>query len=541
MSLLILFLLPSLYSPEVIHPNISSSRVYEFKPLTTGDLWTVVSNFGCFGDPNASGTGNPSYDWPGTEGYYYLWEGKLWVGTNYDGTPYVSHCDYGNYEWEDEGWIFEGPEKSDYDIVSAYHDWGTYNTGRAIGIKIIQRALSWQDFPAEHIIVYEFDVIYNASYSDIGAPSTLDSFYFSICFDADISEVDPTNCHLDDLVCYDGWTGGEWDTLIHFPSPTDDYTIKQDTTLDIPDGIPDQICLFGDDPNENTLLGDTQRIWRDMSFMLDGDDPSSPANDSTESDSAAGFIFGSMLYAPESPNDSTWLDTYNDTCRLIRPKSHQWWDWNNDPGTDSYKFAYMTGTHSFSQGYKFLPHPFDWGKDVFDYRFLLTYGPYSIADGDTIRFVLATGIGQGLNGGEDTVYNRGYLLGARQLSDYALMMYYTGSTVSDPYHPSNPVEDIHWGYTGVEENTITKVALTVKNSIITNGLLSMELQLKENSRIKVKIYDKTGRMLRKLSKVYDSGRKTLILPLDHLPPDVYFIRGEINEKVICKEKLVLIK
>ncbi len=537
---------PSGMSP-VIQCNVTTlsgglTAVPEFRPITTGDLWSVVSNRGQFGDPNADATGNPSYDWPGGAGNFYVWEGRLWIGTMQGGTPYVSHADYGNYELDPEGWGWSGPGKSDFDIVSSYYDWGSSNSGRAIGIKVIQRALSWSSGYASHIIAYEFDVIYDKTKSDIGSPAIRDSFYFSITFDADISGVDPLDNNIDDLVSYDGWTNGEWNTLTHYPSPFDDYTILQDTTLPVPDGIPDQVCLFGDDPNENTILGDTQWVWRDMSFMLDGDNPNEIGNDSTESDSAAGFIFASMLYAPKSPNDSIWIDGVGDTCRLARPISHQWWNWNNDPGTDRNKLAYMMGSHESSFGYKFLPHPYDIGASAFDYRFLLTYGPYSIADGDTIHFVLATGVGQGLNGGVDLGYGRGYLPGARQLSDYTLMMYYEGSTHSDPYHPSAPMEDIHWNYygTGIEEE-ILEDKLALNNSVVLNGTLLLELQLKERNRVEIEIYDKTGRKVKEIGDYFDRGKGRFVIPLQDLSSGVYFLRGKINGAVITREKVILIR
>ena len=534
-------------SPEGMSPVMECSAhpysggpttVFEYRPIITGDLWSVVSNFGSFGDPSSA---NPSFDWPGSVGNYYLYKGGVWLGTRMNGTSYVSSCFYDD-ELDPEGWIATGPEKSDFDIVSAYHDWGPSNSSNAIGIKVIQRALSWREGPAAHIIAYEFDVIYDQSQSDIGAPPVLDSFYLSIWFDADVSEADPTSCHYDDLVCYDGWTGWEWDTLIHCPSPSDDYTILQDTTLNTPDGIPDQVGLFGDDPNEWTILGDTQMVWRDMSFILDGDDPDEIGNDSTENGLSAGFIFASMLYAPESPYDSVWTDGTGNPCRLPRPTSHQWWNIESDPGSDDMQYDYMTAGHTMSFGYRFLPHPYDLGAGVFDYRFLLTHGPYSVADGDTLHFVLVTGIGQGLNGGVDEGYDRGYLQGARQLRDYALMMYYGGATHSDPYHPSSYREDIHWNYddTGIEEK-ILKNNLSINNQIIVNGILSMELRLKERSEVNLRIYDKCGRMVKHIDESFSQGKRTLILPLHSLTSGVYFIRGKIEGKVALREKVVLIK
>ncbi|MBA7628636.1 hypothetical protein ES703_36131 [subsurface metagenome] len=377
--------------------------------------------------------------------------------------------------------------------------------------------------------------------SDVAAAEDELNLYCTWCWDADVSSADPINCHIDDLVSYDGWTGGEWASLTHYPSPSDDYTILQDTTLLIPDGIPDQICIFGDDPNENTILGDTQWVWRDMSYILDGDNPNEIGNDSTDNGLSAGFIFASMLYAPESPNDSIWIDGMGDTCRLARPKSHQWWNWNNDPGTDRNKYDYMIGEHSMSLGYKFLPHPYDVDAEVFDYRFLITYGPHTIAPYvDTLRFVLATGVGQGLNGGVDEGYGRGYLPGSRQLSDYALTMYYDSAAHSDPYHPSAPDEDIHWRFSGGVDEDILENELSLSNNIIIGRFLKMELQLKERSIVEIEIFDKLGRKVNSIKESFVSGTGTLIIPLQSLPQGVYFLRGIINKEVICNEKVIII-
>ena len=93
-------------SYSIPNDNLSSSKQYkdwECIPITTGDLWACVCNNGTIGDPNADATCCPGYSWPGGRGPYYLWEGRLWVGTIVKGTtgeeiPYVSHADYGNYE-----------------------------------------------------------------------------------------------------------------------------------------------------------------------------------------------------------------------------------------------------------------------------------------------------------------------------------------------------------------------------------------------------------------------------------------------------------
>ena len=98
----------------------SKKDVYEFKAHTVGGIWTVESNFGGFGDPNFSSTGNHSVDYPGGFGYAYLWEGRLCIGIDIEGVAYISHCDYGNYEWEpDEGsWTYVGPGVSQWEVQS---------------------------------------------------------------------------------------------------------------------------------------------------------------------------------------------------------------------------------------------------------------------------------------------------------------------------------------------------------------------------------------------------------------------------------------
>ena len=62
-----------------------------------GKLWTAVSNYGVYGDPQVPDR-FPSYEWPGGSGTHYNWEGRLWVGAIVSGDKYVSHADYGNYE-----------------------------------------------------------------------------------------------------------------------------------------------------------------------------------------------------------------------------------------------------------------------------------------------------------------------------------------------------------------------------------------------------------------------------------------------------------
>jgi len=156
-----------------------------------------------------------------------------------------------------------------------------------------------------------------------------------------------------------------------------------------------------------------------------------------------------LLYAPPSIADSTWVDSHGDTARIVRPYSHQWWNWENDPATDRHKYRYMAAIHekSIVGGYRyhFLPHPYFIGAPVFDYRWMTTAGPYEFAAGDTLEFVYVGAVGQGLNGGHDNYWRGGkWIPGLRHMMDYALKTYYMGAIQSDPYHPSPPSRDFHY-------------------------------------------------------------------------------------------------
>ena len=428
-----------------------------YKVHNIGRVWSAVSNMGTYGDPFSE---FPSYDWPGGTGAYYLWYGGLWIGVDY----YVSHADYANEEFypSEDGrwWINREPKTSVYDIECKYDDWyDNWNfSDRQLGLKVAQKAMAWSVEGFEDFLIYQYKITYVAD-SSFRKRDTLKGVYISWVFDADCGGRVSPNAHIDDLVGYDGWVNNEWETAYHPYShvthayPYDEVTLHSDGTIDlVPDGTLDQITVFGDESDEVTLHGDTLYLWRNISYMYDGDNLGRPGDDAGESGMVPGYIGGTVLYAPPSPNDSIWVDAYGDTCRMIRPMSHQWWNWSNDPWGDEEKYLYMIGMHEFSRGHRFMPHPFDWGSTEFDYRFMHTFGPYEIADGDTLELVFAGLMGFGLNGGYG--YDKGveegmfkkyeWYPGMRYTADQALKAYYLGSEFSDPVHPSSPSEDIHW-------------------------------------------------------------------------------------------------
>jgi len=451
-TLIILFLLTVSAEPRVKTARSQEGPkqdTYEYKPHIVGGIWTVESNFGGYGDPEFGTTGNPSFDYPAGFGYAYLWEGRLWVGTSVDGIAYVSQCDYGNYEWEpdDGSWDYVGPGVSQWDIVSKYHDWGAFNQGSAIGIHVTQKAYQWSVPEYADFIAYEYEIVWNKSESDVAGDKDEINLYVSWCWDDDNCEADPNTPDrwLDDMVCFDGWTGGEWRGFVHCPSPSDNYAITQSGAVEGPDGVPDQYQIYGDDANENLIASDTAvYIPRNMSYLYDEDNTEKPGSDKGEYGKCPGYLFGRFIYGPPKRNDLYFIDDEGNEARIPIVTTHQWWNWNNDPGTDENKLNYMTAKHPMSLGYKYMPIPYDVGAGEMDYRYLMTVGPYTLEAYDTLRIVYVSGIGYGMNGGTDDYYGTGERLGMRQVADYALDAYYMGSEHSDPIHPSAPDEDNHW-------------------------------------------------------------------------------------------------
>jgi hypothetical protein len=496
------------------HSSILNGRpIEEVKVHTIGRVWSAVSNYGTYGDPLWI---LPGYDWPGGTGVFYLWEGRIWIGAIVDGVYYVSHADYGNYEFApsvDGGWVIKKPGKSMQDIECKYDDWCDRRNDKArqLGLKIIQRAMVWSIDGYNDFIAYEYRITYNAD-SSFHKKDTLEDIYVAWVFDDDSGGRIVPDSWLDDLTAYDGWTPGEvktecprqykppewleawcppdrtkdgfvvrggetipypYDHITLYP-PKEGYPYGVPTDTTNPDGVLDQMTVFGDEPDEHTVHGDTLIFWRNISYLYDGKSLTRPDADETgtgdesELGRAPGYVGARIIYAPpisqEYASDTVeipeygWLDghgrldPYGDIARVMLPYSHQWWNWSNDPGSDEDKMLYMLGKHPFSRDKRFMGHPFDWGADVMDYRFMHTYGPYKIGAGDTIDFVWAGFIGFGLNGGygygkgaDEGIFEKDkWYPGARWVADQAIKAYYMGSQHSDPLHPSAPSEDIHW-------------------------------------------------------------------------------------------------
>ncbi|MBN2000171.1 T9SS type A sorting domain-containing protein [candidate division KSB1 bacterium] len=443
-----------IFPSDKLYPFKNSAQISQQRPLheshvhDLGTLWSSVTNFGQFGEPSYL---SPSMEWPGGTGCFYLHFGGLWIGAIAGSDTIVTQTDLGLYEWSpSENYFYEyGPGKSTLDSYVVYDD---LLQEQPLGIRVFQRVLSWLDPDFDDFVAYEFDIIH-------AGDKKLDGLYVGWMYDYDIGAgIDPVFPGNDDLVDYDGWHSTEYENWHTLPPNLindrgnyidivenidlngngildgydtygvpwgDPYNPRYDSLKISPDGYPDEWQVF------ITLTGDTLLIPRNISFMYDGDDPSSEPLDTGEIGAlpvdATGFAGGRLLYSDIRAYGAT-IDDFN-----IRPVAHQWWPADADPRTDADKYMRLSGHYPLTAA--FMRHPFDSGMPVNDYRVLQSSGPfYDFMPGDTLRFVWVEAVGKGLSG-------------LRRNMDQATIAYYSGSLFSNPAFPGSPVDDVHWAIT----------------------------------------------------------------------------------------------
>jgi len=470
------------------NPSISDRPIKQYKVHNVGNIWSATSNFGNYGEPNFT---LPSGEWPAGSEQYYIWEGRFWIGALVGGTMLCSHADYGDYEFlPTEGSVFTlDAGKSIQDSWVTYDDnHSTMGSHTPIGIKIMQRGLTWSMPDYYNFIAYEYTIV-NIS------GGVLNNVVAGWIFDNDVAAGpggDTDQANIDDLVDYDGNSGGsetnpykydivenydydldgelggydEWGLPYGRPDLRQGNALNPNynPSLTVSDGVWDEYQVYFDEtgpiiykhnPSSEPLTmtnGDTLHGWlipRNMSYMYDSDYPSSAENDMGERaltyPGNAGFIGGRIIWSDYFTNrfnggeikaadgiQGGYKEAPEDT--VIRTYAHQWWNWNSDPGSDEEKYQYLTGQHPFSLNMKFLSHPFDYqaGAPTFDYRYLQSTGLFqNWADGDTIRLVYIVGCGLGLEG-------------LRTAMDNAMYAYYSGSEWSNPANPSAFNQDVHW-------------------------------------------------------------------------------------------------
>jgi len=120
-----------------------------------------------------------------------------------------------------------------------------------------------------------------------------------------------------------------------------------------------------------------------ISYMADADNPAIPGNDlggRLSPRESAGYLGSRLLYCPI---------TVGGTEETVQ-SGHGWWDWNSDPSDDNAQFEWFLLE---SDGLWLDPPP-----SPHDFRYLQKFGPFEIAGSDSIRVMVAFGIGEGLEG-----------------------------------------------------------------------------------------------------------------------------------------------
>ena len=447
---------------------------------TTNNLWSAITNYGSVGDPNSPSTGRPSAQWPGGSGNNYLYDAGLWLGTKIGGEPVVTtyfynpHVEYlptpgfsgeiGAVIGKDIHGNENTKSRSLEDSYVVYDDESDHSESSHVplGLKVIQRGLTWSLPEFDDFIAFEYYII------NTGLNGYLEDVYVAYWYDIDVSSSDDSEPHIDDLVDYEGWDGGSttsdvMDVVDPFDLDNDGITGYDEWGVPYlkdapqnpnynpggaePDGFYDEWAVLFDEDGDAlfwqkdvtelgriagepaTVDGELLKGYqfpRSLSYIYDGDNPGSSVNDYGEREKSPpneGFLGGSFIYTPAPMNTA---ENGNDYMGAF---SHQWWNWESDPmDTDDAKLDYMLGQHVASQGKRFLNNPLELGFPQFDYRFLLTTGPFNIPEGDTVKVVFALTCGKGLEG-------------LRQNSDNAIKAYYSGSREGTPYNPNSFDED----------------------------------------------------------------------------------------------------
>ncbi|MCK4806355.1 MAG: hypothetical protein KAT09_01845 [Candidatus Aegiribacteria sp.] len=387
--------------------------------MNLSNVWSAFFNIGLYGDP----WGNfPSMEWPGGAGNSYLWSGDFWsacygpVSVWGDSVaPWVSHSDYG--DWELRPSVGYPAEKLNPGLTAleethyGFDDWDAVSNADAYGMFCYTENYDWGTPGYNDFIAADYRIMHFSDYGNPGVP--LGGFTFAIRGDCDVASADITECHIDDLVYYDGhaiWCNDVDATFEYLfddgvkASEQDNYIYQQnpDNPLDTDDpeniyyhynyigedeimdndvdgnGVSDHFTIlfktvgsdtvwlpentaglipFGDGMPLNhweQTVGDTVYyvVPRNMSYQWDSDSPGSSADDSGEptlDPPCNGFIGWRLLDFYIVKANGT-IERPIDVYDYPIPLAHSWWNWESDPGIDEEKYNYMWGRNPDMNG-----------------------------------------------------------------------------------------------------------------------------------------------------------------------------------------------
>jgi len=479
----------------------------EYRVHDVGNFWTAISNFGNYGEPNAllpsgewPGGSGVYYIWEGR-----FWAAALVGGEPL--CSHADYGNYELDPSDGSTFYFGTGPKSIQDGLAHFDDLnGDIGGHTPIGLKFHQRSLAWSlnDYDDFIIVLLETENVSGGALNgvmvtyvfdnDVGAEADPTEPHIDDLVDYDgwapqgenpyqYDIVDPLDLDGNGETGYDywGWPNADprnpfwngYSPMAGEPEPTTDqpepdgiwdeyqiYIVNAEDYTNVGWPVPDYIRYHESVSTKGyvagepvvTATGDSLRgylIPRGMSYMYDGDFPQSGENDTGErmmSPDISGFIGTRFLHIPDEPYNNAKNRTQEDEWEpAYHPHSHQWWNWESDPGSDREKYEYMEGKHALSQGQRFMPHPFDYGAGapVFDYRYMISSGPHSFADGETKKYVMVTGVGKGLEG-------------LRRNLDNAIEAYYRGELpeIGDPMNPPDLAFADQYGFVGVKNSEI---------------------------------------------------------------------------------------
>ncbi len=397
------------------------------------NVWSAFVNIGLIGDPWAN---YPSMEWPGGEGSGYLYAGNVYTCVFGPVTPLARNEKYASCSevnaWElgpSEGFPVEklnpGPIALE-ETHFAFDDWDPARNEDPYGMMCYEENYGWGTPGYNDFIVNDFVVTHHSEHGNPGVD--LNAFVFGIKADCDVATVDVSECHLDDVVYYDGhaiWCNDPDATFEYVfddgtnASEQDDYIYQQnpDNPLDsedpqniyyyynylgqddIPDNDIDQngvsdhftvlfrtvgtdtiwtaneagLNMFSNGMPENHwehTVGDTvfHVVPRNMSTIWDGDSPASSTDDSGEpnlSPPCNGYITWRLLDFWIKKVDGT-IERPIDVYGCPIPLAHSWWNWESDPGSDIETYDYMWGANPDANGQYSAPlYLADWAGNEF--------------------------------------------------------------------------------------------------------------------------------------------------------------------------------
>jgi hypothetical protein len=316
---------------------------------TTANLWVKLSNFGFIGDDAFN---NPSFEYPGGSGNHYLYQGSYWIaGKDPVG---VVHCTTPD---EEETTLSTDPADKLYLYSDA--DKGTRFDNRPnVDASFAGSQVSDEDTWASHT---DLDPgRHNPGEAPLGIRVIERTYKWTAGYN-------------DDFIIWDY-------QFINIGLDTDgDYQ-----TGETPQTLTDVYIAMRFDADVSFLGGG--EYWYDdltayyapkqISYLYDGDDPDVAGNDVGEYGASTGYIYARLLKGAGGTPYTAYTD----------PVSHAWWTIDDDPSGDELKFVYMS-----TPGYAGVP------ASPYDYRFLQTTGPFTMAPGDTINMVWAMGVSEGLD------------------------------------------------------------------------------------------------------------------------------------------------